>query len=171
MKTTCSSCLGLLAGVLEKICTVLMVTAIFAMATSVFIQIMLRMFFDATFLPLDDLVVYGFAVIVFTGTALVFRTNTHLATPVFIDKLTGKAKEFARWVIDVLCLLFLGLMLIDGSQYALDGLTQFSPLLHVPVGYIFMTIPLAGLSGIVFIVHRRLTSGAYQQESLEEIVP
>lgn len=171
MKTTCSYCLGLLAGVLEKICTVLMVTALFAMATSVFVQILLRMFFDTTFLPLDDLVVYGFAVIVFTGTALVFRTNTHLATPVLLDKLTGKAEKFARCFIDVLCLLFLGLMLVDGSKYALDGLSQFSPLLHVPVGYIFMTVPLAGLSGIVFILHRRLTSGVYQQESLEEIVP
>jgi TRAP-type C4-dicarboxylate transport system permease small subunit len=148
-----------------------MATAIFTMATSVFVQIMLRIFFDTTWLPLDDLVVYGFAIIVFTGTALVFRTNTHLATPVFIDKVTGSAKEIIRWFIDVLCLLFLGLMLVEGTKYAIDGLYQFSPLLHVPVGYIFMTIPLAGFSGMVFILHRRLTSSAYQQESLKEIIP
>ena len=171
MKRIYLSCFDQLAKLLAAICTVLMVTSIFAMATSVFIQIMMRMLFDTTLLPLDDLVVYGFAIIVFTGTALVFRTNTHLATPVFIDKLNDSTKEVVRWFIDVLCLLFLGLMLVYGSRYAIDGLSQFSPLLHVPVGYIFMTIPLAGFSGIVFILHRRLTSGAYQQELPKEIVP
>jgi TRAP-type C4-dicarboxylate transport system permease small subunit len=165
-------CMGVLANCLTAVCTVFMVVAMFTMATSVFIQIVLRVFLDTTWLPLDDLVVYGFAVIVFTGTALVFRTNTHLATPVFLDKLSDRPKEVIRWLIDILCLLFLGLMLVEGSRYAIDGLYQFSPLLHVPVGYIYMTVPLAGLSGIVFILHRRLISSAYRQDlPNQEIVP
>ena len=163
---------GALARFLAAVCTGFMVVAMFTMATSVFIQIMLRMLLDTTWLPLDDLVVYGFSVIVFSGTALVFRTNTHLATPVFLDKLSGRPREVIRWLIDMLCVLFLGLMLVEGSRYAIDGLYQFSPLLHVPVGYIYMTVPLAGLSGIVFILHRRLTSGVFQQDPPDrEIVP
>jgi TRAP-type C4-dicarboxylate transport system permease small subunit len=164
--------MGMLANGLAAVCTVFMVVAMFTMATSVFIQIMLRMLLDTTWLPLDDLIVYGFSVIVFSGTALVFRTNTHLATPVFLDKLSGRPKEVIRWLIDIFCLLFLGLMLVEGSRYAIDGLYQFSPLLRVPVGYIYMAVPLAGLSGIVFILHRRLTSDAYRQDpSNQEIVP
>jgi C4-dicarboxylate transporter DctQ subunit len=171
MKKFLISGLNGLTKVLESVCTVLMVTSIIAMAISVFVQIVLRSFFNATWLPLDDLVVYGFAVIVFTGTALVFRSNTHLATPVFIDSLSDQNKQIVRGVIDALCLIFLGLMLYHGSKYAIDGMSQFSPLLRVPVGYIFMTIPFAGFCGIVFIIHRRLGSGAPDQDFSKEIVP
>ncbi len=82
MKNILVSSIGGLAKALSLLCTLLMVGSIVAMAISVFIQIILRGGFNTTWLPLDDLVVYGFAIIVFSGTALVFQTNTHLATPI-----------------------------------------------------------------------------------------
>jgi hypothetical protein len=65
-------------------------------------------------------------------------------------------------VQDALCLLFLGLMLYEGIFYTIDGMSQFSPLLRVPIGLIFVTIPISAFSSIVFIVHRRVTKAPYQ---------
>lgn len=144
------------ARALSALCAALMCTALVAMALSVFVQVVLRSVFDTTFLPLDDLVVYGFSIIVFTGTALVFRANVHLATPVLLDAMPPRAQVVGRWIIDALCLVFLLLLLVEGVAYARDGMHQFSPLLHVPVGYIYAAIPLAGFAGIVFILDRRL---------------
>lgn len=170
MKKRVVSYLGGLANVLRILCTVLMVASIAAMAISVFVQIILRGIFHTTWLPLDDLVVYGFAVIVFTGTALVFQTNTHLATPIIVDSLAPRAKEVLHWALDVLCLAFLGLMLHQGTIYTIDGMSQFSPLLRVPIGLIFVTIPISAFASIVFIVHRRLTSSPDHGPVAEERV-
>ncbi len=158
MKKIFVSSLGGLASALHLLCTVLMVAAIVSMAVSVFVQIVLRSIFHTTWLPLDDLVVYGFAIIVFTGMALVFHTNSHLATPVLGDYISPQAKNMLDKLLDVLCLLFLGLMLYEGIIYTIDGMSQFSPLLRVPIGLIFVAIPISAFASIVFIVHRRLTS-------------
>ncbi len=157
-----------LARLLAAVCAVAMAAAIVAMAASVFTQVVLRSVFDTTWLPLDDLVVYGFTVVVFTGTALVFRSNTHLATPVLLDVLPPPLQAAGRWMIDVLCLAFLALLLVYGVQYARDGMHQFSPLLRFPVGYIYAAIPLCGFAGIVFILDRRI-SPAPRHPSHEDI--
>ena len=158
-----------LARVLAAISAVAMVGAILAMAASVFIQVVLRSVFDTTWLPLDDLVVYGFTVVVFTGTALVFRSNSHLATPVLLDVLPRRVQNAGRWLIDLLCLAFLAMLLVYGVQYARDGMHQFSPLLHLPVGYIYAAIPLCGFAGIVFILDRRLAELPSRRPPHEDI--
>lgn len=158
MKKILVSSLGGLANALRILCTLLMVASIVAMAISVFVQIILRGVFHTTWLPLDDLVVYGFAIIVFTGMALVFQTNSHLATPIIGDYISPHAKKILDQVLEALCLVFLGLMLYEGILYTIDGMSQFSPLLRVPIGLIFVTIPISAFASIVFIVHRRLTS-------------
>ena len=150
--------LGRLANALRILCTLLMVASIVAMAISVFVQIILRGVFQTTWLPLDDLVVYGFAIIVFAGTALVFQTNSHLATPIIGDYMSPRAKRVLDQSLDALCLLFLWLMLYEGIVYTIDGMSQFSPLLRVPIGLIFVTIPISAFASIVFIVHRHLTT-------------
>jgi len=162
MKKILVSSIGGLAKALSLLCTLLMVGSIVAMAISVFIQIILRGGFNTTWLPLDDLVVYGFAIIVFSGTALVFQTNTHLATPILGECISPRAKKILDQVQDALCLLFLGLMLYEGIFYTIDGMSQFSPLLRVPIGLIFVTIPISAFSSIVFIVHRRVTKAPLQ---------
>lgn len=158
MKKILVSSLEGLANALRILCTLLMVASIVAMAISVFVQIILRGVFHTTWLPLDDLVVYGFAIIVFTGMALVFQTNSHLATPIIGDYISPHAKKILDQVLEALCLVFLGLMLYEGILYTIDGMSQFSPLLRVPIGLIFVTIPISAFASIVFIVHRRLTS-------------
>lgn len=157
-----------LARVLAAICAVVMAGSILAMAVSVFAQVVLRSAFDTTWLPLDDLVVYGFTVVVFTGTALVFRSDSHLATPVLLDVLPERAQWAGRWLIDLLCLVFLAMLLVYGLQYARDGMHQFSPLLHVPVGYIYASIPLCGFAGIVFILDRRLAQSPPRRSPHED---
>ena len=159
------------ASALAVLCAVLMVGSMVAMGVSVFMQVCLRTLLDTTWLPLDDLVVYGFTIIVFSGTALVFRANAHLATPVFLDMLQGRARYACGLAIDLLCLAFLAVMLVEGITYTADGMHQFSPLLHVPVGYIFASIPLAGLAGIVFILQRRLDDLLPRRPAQEDSVP
>jgi len=161
--------LQILARALAAICAVAMAGSIVAMAASVFLQVVLRSVFDTTWLPLDDLVVYGFTIVVFTGTALVFRSNTHLATPVLLDALPERLQRAGRWLIDLLCLVFLAMLLVYGVDYALDGMHQFSPLLHVPVGYIYAAIPLSGFAGIVFILDRRLAEFPSRHPPHEDI--
>lgn len=160
MKKILVSSLGGLASALRILCTLLMVGSIVAMAISVFVQIILRGVFHTTWLPLDDLVVYGFAIIVFSGTALVFHTNTHLATPIIGDYISPHAKKLLEQVQDTLSLLFLGVMLYEGIFYTIDGMSQYSPLLRVPIGLIFVTIPISAFASIVFIIHRRVTKAA-----------
>ena len=153
-----------LARLLAGICCTVMCVALAAMAASVFLQVVLRSAFDTSWLPLDDLVVYGFTVVVFTGTALVFRADAHLATPVLLDALPPGGRAAALWLVDAACAAFLLLLLIVGTRYAADAMGQFSPLLRVRVGYVYAAIPLCGFAGLVFILDRRLASRSAAEE-------
>ncbi len=159
-----------LANILRVMCSLLMRASLVAMAVSVFLQIILRGVFRTSWLPLDDLVVYGFAVIVFTGVALVFDTNTHLATPVIVDALSPRAQAALHWVLDLLSLVFLVGMLYEGAIYARDGMSQYSPLLRVPVGLIYVASPISAFASIVFMVRRRVAAAPFQAVKPEELV-
>jgi TRAP-type transport system small permease protein len=169
MKTVISVLEGV-ADALRLICGVLMTVSMTAMAASVFIQIVLREVFGTSFLPLDDLVVYGFAIIVFCGIALVFYTNSHLATPVVVDMLPPLGQKIMHGIADALSLMFLAIMLYEGSIYTLEAMTQYSPLLRIPTAFIFVSIPVGSLAAILFIVIRNLKREAEQAAPPDELI-
>jgi TRAP-type C4-dicarboxylate transport system permease small subunit len=144
-----------LVGIFE----VLLAACLVMMTLGVFGQVILRMLFKTTFLPIEDILPYSFSISTFAGSALLFREKGHIAITFLTDWMKGAAGRAVRFLSEVFVFVFLGLFLTLGTVFMTDGRHQFSPLLKIPLLYIFIIVPLFAFASIVFVVRRNLTAG------------
>jgi TRAP-type C4-dicarboxylate transport system permease small subunit len=130
-----------------QICLVLMTLGVFS-------QVIFRMFFKMTFLPIEDILPYSFSISTFAGSALLFREKGHIAITFLTDWIKGAAGKILRIVSETLTLFFLGLFLLLGVTFTAAGRFQFSPLLKIPLLYIFSIVPVCAFASIVFLLRR-----------------
>ncbi|MFQ3621024.1 MAG: TRAP transporter small permease subunit [Spirochaetales bacterium] len=153
--------LNTLESGLVKILENLLKVCLVVMTLGVFSQVILRMIFKRTFLPIEDILPYSFSITTFAGSALLFREKGHIAITFLTDSIRGKAGIILQFLSDVFIFVFLGIFLIWGTIFMLSGNYQFSPLLKIPLLYIFIVVPLFAFSSIVFLIRRyeRITRG------------
>lgn len=142
----------IISGILYRFCVVAMAASLITMFTCVISQVVLRTFFKTTFLPFDDLVVYTFTISIFMGIAVVFKTNAHLATPMLVDLCPAGFRRVIAVTIWTIVTAFLLLLLVCGGQYAADSFNSYSPSLNIPMGWIFLSIPLSAVCSLVFVI-------------------
>jgi TRAP-type C4-dicarboxylate transport system permease small subunit len=124
------------------------------MTLGVFIQVLLRFIFKTTLLPIEDILPYSFSITTFTGAALLFREKGHIAITFLTDWIKGTAGKVLQVLSEILTLIFLGLFLTLGMTFMIAGRHQFSPLLKIPLLYIFVIVPFFAFAAIVFILLR-----------------
>ncbi len=82
------------------------------------------------------------------GAAYVTGKNQHMAINLLEGRLKGKKKKILRLVIHSVIVLFaFFVFLIGGSWlvYTRFHLGQLSPALEIPLGYVYMVLPISGL--------------------------
>ncbi len=82
------------------------------------------------------------------GAAYAVSTRSHIAISLLPDSLEGKKADRVNWLIDVLVLFFaVAVMIIGGGYYVwlTFSLGQTAPALGLPVGVVYLAVPLAGL--------------------------
>ena len=87
------------------------------------------------------------------GAAYAAGQKLHLAIDLLPTKLKGKQKHWLDIVINTLIVLFsVSVLLIGGVRYVFITfkLGQTSPALQIPMGYVYLVIPLAGLLVILY---------------------
>ena len=134
------------------------------MSLVVFIQVILRWFFSTTWLPLEDLVIYSFSISTFAGAALLFREGGHIAITFFTDRLTGRWRRIAHWITQATIAIFVVYMLVYGWEFTVEGMAQFSPLLRIPLGIVYVVVPVSALATLVFLLENALLADALQKE-------
>jgi TRAP-type C4-dicarboxylate transport system permease small subunit len=94
------------------------------------------------------------------GASYVSGQKMHLAIDLLSTKLKGKSKSLLEIVIQILVLLFsLFVMVVGGIRLVQITLTlnQISAALQIPLGYIYMVVPISGglmvFYSIYYIVH------------------
>lgn len=133
-------------GILQ-ICLILMTLGVFT-------QVLLRFFLKTTFLPIEDILPYSFSISTFAGSALLFREKGHIAITFLTDWIGGPVGSFVRFLSEVLSQAFILLFLSVGTEFMLSGRFQFSPLLKIPLIFIFSIIPLFAFASLVFSLQR-----------------
>ncbi|MEM9526400.1 MAG: TRAP transporter small permease [Bacteroidota bacterium] len=96
------------------------------------------------------------------GAAYAVANRSHIAISLLPDSLEGARRRSLNRVIDVLVLVFVVAVLIIGGSYYVwltFSLGQRAPSLDIPVGVVYLAVPLAGLFIAYFqlkdIVHGR----------------
>lgn len=135
--------------VLEVLCI-----AIFAFITCVgTYQIITRYVFNAPSTVSEELLTFSFTWLALLATALVFGKREHMRMSFVADKFKGKTAVILSIISEILVLLFSGVVLVYGG-IAITKLTmtQVTASLGVPMGYIYIIVPVCGVITMIFNV-------------------
>jgi len=89
------------------------------------------------------------------GAAYAAGQKAHLAIDILPNKLTGHKKHILNLIISILSIFFaLTVMVIGGARlvWLTLSLEQLSATLRVPLGYVYLAIPLSGLLIIYYTI-------------------
>ncbi|MED4122967.1 TRAP transporter small permease [Halalkalibacterium halodurans] len=98
------------------------------------------------------------------GTTYAFGSNEHLAIIYLKNKLRDEQRKYLQLFIDFTIIFFAGLILIKGGySLSTSTLNQLSPILRIPMGYIYAILPISG----TFIVFYQIINMFERREQTE----
>ena len=138
------------AGIMRILGIVIM--CLFAMMTVIgTYQIVTRYFFNRPSTVSEELLTYSFTWMALLASAYVFGKRDHMRMGFLADKITGPARKCLEIAIDLLTFAFAGVVMVYGG-ISITKLTmiQTTASLRVPMGYIYVIVPVTGLLIMLF---------------------
>jgi len=136
---------------------VLVIALLAAMAIMVFANVALRFITDRSILWVEEASRYAMVWLTFAGVGPVLRYGGHIG----IDTLEHAMPRFAstiRGIIFALLAIFFCVMILVGIRYAVLTWAQTTPVLEVPIGAIYLAMP---IGFALSLVHLALMARSY----------
>lgn len=139
--------------ILAKIENVFVAVAIIASTSVLFINIILRYFFDANTTWADEFVRYSMIWIAFIGMAVCFRHNIHFGVDLFINSVSKPIKKYVKVYINLACILFVGLLVYFGFKLVIFSYQtgQITPSLQIKTFWVYLAIPIGALLSVIHL--------------------
>lgn len=119
--------------------------ALLALITAgVFVQVILRYFFDESFLWGEELALFAFIWCVYLGAAISVRHRSHFAFDLASGLLRGRAAGLQRLIVDLAVLAIAVLMLVEGWSFSQLSVQRLSPALGITLLIPTVVIPVSG---------------------------
>lgn len=135
-----------------------------AMTITVALQIVLRYFFASPLPWGEEITRYMFVYLIFLGAAAGIHAGVHVSIDAIVIRLPPRAHRVMELVAKIIVAAFLVVLVIFGTQLALNTLGQRSPALGIPIGLAYFAIPLGALLGLLFVFAPR------EAQDLEEVL-
>ncbi|WP_447928241.1 TRAP transporter small permease [Vreelandella sp. EE27] len=86
--------------------------------------------------------------------AYVVGQREHVSLTLLTGKLTGRWKKCSDLLMEILFILFAAIVLIYGGlQAANNSMSQIYPLLGIPKGYLYLSLPVSGTLIIIYCLN------------------
>lgn len=121
------------------------VTGLSIMATVIFAQVILRVFFEAALHGAEEIAVYGMVTAIYLGCSLAIRERAHIRITFLVEKLPRKGQVFCIVLADLIWMAFVILLLKESITW-IQLLIQFdyiSPALGINQKFPQSIVPLA----------------------------
>lgn len=116
-------------------------------------QISVRYLFNKPSTVSEELMTYSFSWMALFAAAFVFGKREHMRMGFLVDKLQINTKRILDIIIEVIIFAFaVVVMLYGGVQITSLTMTQKTASLGIPMGYIYMIIPICGILIIVYSI-------------------
>lgn len=141
---------------IDKLLAGLVVILMALMVINVLWQVASRYLLGSPSLFTDELANFLLIWVGLFGSAYAAGQRSHLAIDILPNKLTGKKKYYLNVLISLLAVAFaLTIMVIGGIRlvYITLSLEQLSATLRVPLGYVYLSLPVSGLLIIYYSLH------------------
>lgn len=148
-----------LYAITNKILKITLVVLFILLVLDVFWQVFARYSIGKPNAFTEELARYLLIWLAILGTAYVRGYSGELAIDYFYNKLSKKKQRVLNLCIELAITLFaFTVMVIGGSNlvYITLKLRQMSPTLDIPIGYIYLVVPLSGLIIIFYSIYHFL---------------
>ena len=140
------------------------------MATLVFMNVVSRYIFNHSIIWAEEVSQYLMVWVAFLGAGLALRQGRHVAIEMLQDRLPPRARRMTRHLVALLLILFMGILIVLGFQFARFAWDQETPVLNIPLGIPYLAVPIGALLLLIhlFFLYRAYIDGHYDTpESLE----
>lgn len=94
----------------------------------------------------EELLTYAFAWMALLASAYVFGKNDHMRMAFLADKVTGTPKKMMEVAIQFLIFAFAAVVMVYGGMAITKlSMTQITASLRIPMGYVYMMVPISGI--------------------------
>ncbi|MBT2583369.1 TRAP transporter small permease [Planococcus sp. ISL-109] len=124
------------------------------LVTVVFLQVIFRFVLGSPLAWTEELARYSLIWLTFLGAAYAMSLRAHIGMEVFVNLFRTSGKKALYIVASLASLMFFLLMVIEGYSLAMQGMSQSSPVLRIPMGAIYMVIPISGAVLIINLAAR-----------------
>ncbi len=141
-------------NILDKITAVSSIVVFIAMVLMVTYQVIARYFFASPSSVTEALTRYSFVWLIIISATYMFGQREHICISVVRDKLPAKAKEIVNILIEVITIIFAGLVMIFGGfTISKMNLLQIDSILNIPTGIIYSIIPICGVIIVFYSIY------------------
>lgn len=138
---------------LDKALELIGITILSVMIIMVLYQIFTRTVLNNPNTITEEFVRFSLVWLSMLSSAYVVGKQSHLAVSILSDKLSGKNKYILQIVIQILFLLFAAVIMIFGGIKGVKiSMAQISPSLSLPMGYVYMAVPVSGVIMLIYSV-------------------
>lgn len=141
-------------NILDKITAVSSIVVFIAMVLMVTYQVIARYFFASPSSVTEALTRYSFVWLIIISATYMFGQREHICISVVRDKLPVKAKEIVNILIEIVTIIFAGLVMIFGGfTISKMNLLQIDSILNIPTGIIYSIIPICGVIIVFYSIY------------------
>ncbi|MBS4869013.1 MAG: TRAP transporter small permease [Eubacterium sp.] len=141
-------------NILDKITAVSSIVVFIAMVLMVTYQVIARYFFASPSSVTEALTRYSFVWLIIISATYMFGQREHICISVVRDKLPAKAKEVVNILIEIVTIIFAGLVMIFGGfTISKMNLLQIDSILNIPTGIIYSIIPICGVIIVFYSIY------------------
>ncbi|MBW2306075.1 MAG: TRAP transporter small permease [Deltaproteobacteria bacterium] len=135
----------------------------FSLVVVVFIQVMMRYVVRASLPWTEEMARYLFVWLIFIGTSVCVKRQAHLGIDILVIHLPPKIQRHLSTFTLVLSLVFSIVVVQKGYELLTRSGEQISPMLHLPMSYVYIIIPASYL--IICLVLLRHIYGSVRAKS------
>jgi C4-dicarboxylate transporter DctQ subunit len=125
----------------------------FLMTVIVFAQIFFRYVFNIPLGWSEELARFAFVWVSFIGASALMRVREHINVTVFIDIMPSRLKAACVLTANLCAMICVYFFLIGGIELTQNEWRQLAPALQIPMGWVYISIPIAAsLMGIWIVL-------------------
>lgn len=142
------SILDFIENVLTKLVCILLAT----MTLVITYQVVLRYIFHSSNIWAEEFARYAFVWVVMMGSVIAMRKMKHIRIDFLIERMSPKVRKGFDLFSLIMMATFLVCLMVYGVKIFMQTGNQISAGLHIPISYIYVSIPISCFLMLLFII-------------------
>ena len=119
---------------------------------SVFAQVIFRFVLKSSLAWTEELAIYCLVWLTILGAAYAMSLKAHIGVTFFTDLFPLRIRQGFFILATLASIVFYFILIIQGYDLMNQGMKQLSPVLAIPMGYIYAVIPVSGFLLVVNLI-------------------